>query len=105
MAVLLIAGILIANIPGITVTHLFLFYGTLRASTLLPTVMTLKGVRLNAKGIITGVVAALAVGLPVFAYGSVLNSGPYKTLGSLLTVLLSGLIALAASRKERRYAR
>lgn len=35
MAVLLIAGILIANIPGITVTHLFLFYGTLRASTLL----------------------------------------------------------------------
>lgn len=105
MAVLLIAGILIANIPGITVTHLFLFYGTLRASTLLPTVMTLKGVRLNAKGIITGVVAALAVGLPVFAYGSVLNSGPYKTLGSLLTVLLSGIIALAASGKERRYAR
>lgn len=105
MAVLLIAGILIANIPGITVTHLFLFYGTLRASTLLPTVMTLKGVRLNAKGIITGVVAALAVGLPVFAYGSVLNSGPYKTLGSLLTVLLSGLIALAASGKERHYAR
>lgn len=105
MAVLLITGILIANIPGITVTHLFLFYGTLRASTLLPTVMTLKGVRLNAKGIITGVVAALAVGLPVFAYGSVLNSGPYKTLGSLLTVLLSGLIALAASRKEGHYAR
>jgi hypothetical protein len=105
MAVLLITGILIANIPGITVTHLFLFYGTLRASTLLPTVMTLKGVRLNAKGIITGVVAALAVGLPVFAYGSVLNSGPYKTLGSLLTVLLSGLIALTASGKERRYAR
>ena len=105
MAVLLITGILIANIPGITVTHLFLFYGTLRASTLLPTVMTLKGVRLNAKGIITGVVAALAVGLPVFAYGSVLNSGPYKTLGSLLTVLLSGLIALAASGKERHYAR
>ena len=72
---------------------------------LVPTVMTLKGVRLNAKGIITGVVAALAVGLPVFAYGSVLNSGPYKTLGSLLTVLLSGLIALAASGKERHYAR
>ena len=105
MAVLLITGILIANIPGITVTHLFLFYGTLRASTLLPTVMTLKGVRLNAKGIITGVVTALTVGLPVFAYGSVLNSGPYKTLGSLLTVLLSGLIALAASGKERHYAR
>lgn len=105
MVVLLAAGILIANIPGITVTHLFLFYGTLRASTLLPTVLTLKGVRLTSGGIIAGVITSLAVGLPVFAYGSVLNSGPYKTLGSLLTVLLSGLIAVAASGKERRYAR
>ena len=105
MVILLILGILIANIPGITVTHLFLFYGTLRASTLLPTVLTLKGVRLNSKGIIAGVITALAVGLPVFAYGSVLNNGPYKTLGSLLTVLLSGVIALTASRKERRHAR
>ena len=37
MAGLLLVGILAANIPGLTVTHLFLFYGTLRASTLLPT--------------------------------------------------------------------
>lgn len=42
MIALLGVGILIANIPGMTVTHLFLFYGTLRASTLLPTVMTLN---------------------------------------------------------------
>lgn len=76
-----------------------------QTSTLLPTVLTLKGVRLTSGGIITGVITSLAVGLPVFAYGSVLNSGPYKTLGSLLTVLLSGIIALAASGKERRYAR
>ena len=105
MVVLLAAGILIANIPGITVTHLFLFYGTLRASTLLPTVLTLKGVRLTSGGIIAGVITSLTVGLPVFAYGSVLNSGPYKTLGSMLAVLLSGIIALATSRKERHYAR
>ena len=36
MLALLAVSILIANIPGLTVTHLFLFYGTLRASTLLP---------------------------------------------------------------------
>ena len=61
---------------------------------------TLKGVKLSSKGIIAGVIAALAIGLPVFAYGSILNSGPYKTLGSLLTVILSGVIALASSRKS-----
>lgn len=105
MVVLLAAGILIANIPGITVTHLFLFYGTLRASTLLPTVLTLKGVRLTSGGIIAGVITSLAVGLPVFAYGSILNSGPYKTMGSLLTVLLSGLVTLIATRTEAGHAR
>lgn len=100
MLLLLAAGILIANIPGLTVTHLFLFYGTLRASTLLPTVLTLKGVQLVPKGITRGIGASLAVGLPIFAYGTVLDSGIYKTIGSLATVLLSGCVALAITRKE-----
>lgn len=103
MLFLLVAGILIANIPGLTVTHLFLFYGTLRASTLLPTVLTLKGVHLIPKGITSGIAASLAVGLPIFAYGTVLNSGIYKTIGSLVTVLLGGLVALIISGKEKHH--
>lgn len=95
---MLAAGILIANIPGLTVTHLFLFYGTLRASTLLPTVLTLKGVKLSAAGIQCGVISALLIGLPIFAYGSLMDSGPYKTAGSLTTVLMSGAVAAAISR-------
>ena len=50
MAVLLLAGILIASVPGITVTHLFLIYGTLRSTTMLPTMLTLLGKRLPEKG-------------------------------------------------------
>ena len=105
MIVLLITGILIANIPGMTVTHLFLFYGTLRASTLMPTVLTLKGVRLTPGGIVTGVILALSIGMPVFAYGSFVNNGVYKTLGSLITVLVSGMIALATAKLEVHRAR
>lgn len=101
MLLLLVAGIGIANIPGLTVTHLFLFYGTLRASTLLPTVLTLKGVRLTPGGITSGIVAALVVGLPIFACGTILNSVPYKTIGSLTTVLLSGLVAVLVSKWRR----
>lgn len=100
MVTLLMAGILIANIPGMTVTHLFLFYGTLRASTLLPTILTLKGAKLTAKGIVVGIVSALVAGLPIFAYGTISGSGLYKTMGSLTTVLLSGLAAIAISRWE-----
>ncbi len=100
MLMLLAVGIGIANIPGLTVTHLFLFYGTLRASTLLPTVMTLKGVRLKADGIIAGVITALCLGLPVFACGVLFNHAVYKTIGSLLTVLSSGIVAVLISRRE-----
>lgn len=100
MLMLLAAGIGISNIPELTVTHLFLFYGTLRASTLLPTVMTLKGVKLKADGIIAGVIIALCLGLPVFACGALFNRAVYKTIGSLLTVLSSGFVAILISRRR-----
>lgn len=105
MLLLLLAGIAIANIPGLTVTHLFLFYGTLRASTLLPTILTLKGVNLASNGVTAGIIAALVVGLPIFACGTLFNSPACKTIGSLLTVLLSGLVAILISMKEEHYAK
>ncbi|MCU7380496.1 hypothetical protein OBO34_19475 [Clostridiales Family XIII bacterium ASD5510] len=98
MVVLLLMGICVANIPGLTVTHLFLMYGTLRASTLLPTIFTLSGMQLQAKGVTAGIVSALVVGLPIFAYGNIYNIAGFKTVGSLLTVLLSGIIAMVISR-------
>lgn len=69
MIVLLIVGILIANIPGLTVTHMFLFYCTLRATTMLPTMLTLMNVRLTASGVVAGVLTAFLVGLPILPTG------------------------------------
>lgn len=100
MISLLAVGIGVANIPGLTVTHLFLMYGTLRASTLLPTVLTLKGVRLKPQGIVAGIISAMAIGLPIFGYGNIKGIAIYKTLGSLLTVLVSGAVALSVSGKR-----
>lgn len=100
MVSLLAIGIAVANIPGLTVTHLFLMYGTLRAATLLPTVFTLKGVKLRAEGVVAGIVSALIIGLPIFGYGNITGTAVYKTVGSLLTVLLSGIVALIVSRKR-----
>ena len=101
MVILLLAGILIANIPGLTVTHLFLTYGTLRAATLLPTVLTLKGVKMSPTGIVSGIVVALIVGLPIFGYGNITGAAAWKTAGSLITVISSGAIALIMSRRCR----
>lgn len=100
MVGLLLLGIAVANIPGLTVTHLFLMYGTLRASTLLPTVFTLCGVKLKVRGIVAGIISTLIIGLPIFAYGNINGIAAYKTVGSLITVFLSGIIALVVSRKR-----
>lgn len=100
MILLLVVGIAVANIPGLTVTHLFLTYGTLRAATLLPTVFTLKGIKLTPQGVVAGIISALIIGLPIFGYGNIQGIAVYKTVGSLLAVILSGAVALAASRKR-----
>lgn len=100
MVGLLIISIIIANIKGLTVTHLFLIYGTLRASTLLPTIMTLKDKRLSSNGVFCGILLSLIVGLPIFAYGTLLNISLYKTIGSLITVFMSGITALIIKGDE-----
>jgi hypothetical protein len=102
---LLAVAIAIANIPGLTVTHLFLFYGTFRASTLLPTVFTLRGMRLTARGVFVGIILSLAIGLPIFGYGNIANIATLKTIGSLVTVLTSGAVALIAARLDKKAAR
>jgi len=102
MLIMLAVSVGIANIPGLTVTHLFMFYGTFRASTLLTTVMTLKGVKLTGKGVFTGVLCALLIGYPIFAYGNLFNVAVFKTLGSLTTVLMSGIVSYFVSRREVR---
>ncbi len=100
MILLLAVGIVVANMPGLTVTHLFLMYGTLRAATLLPTIFTLKGIKLKPQGVVAGIVVALLIGLPVFGYGNIRGIAACKTAGSLLTVILSGVVALVISKKQ-----
>ena len=99
MIVVLLLGIGIANTPGLTVTHLFLFYCTLRTTTLLPTVMTLMDRKLSANGIFYGILSSAVVGLPIFAAGNIVGSAVLKTVGSLATVLISGIVAVVVSRK------
>lgn len=87
----LILGILIANIPNMQVLYLFMFYGTLRASTFLPTVVSL--VRHNRyvseKGMFFGVLLAILIGLPIFAYGNFYKITTMIWGGSLITISLS----------------
>lgn len=102
MVALLVMGMALANIDGLTVTKLFLFYGTFRATSFLCTVATLKGVELAPSGICNGIVAGLVIGLPIFSIGNLQNIATLKTVGSLTAMLLPIIIAMAETKTTKK---
>ena len=96
--IIAITAIIIANIPGIKIEYLFLFYGTLRASTLLPTVITLLRKKPAHEGsIYWGIIISICVGLPIFSYGNFTQTVLYVVVGSLITLLASGVIVFVST--------
>lgn len=103
MFALALLGLGIANVPGIAIVQLFIFYGTLRASTLIPTVaMLLTRRRLSEAGSFWGIVAALVVGVPMSAYGNLNTIVPMIWGSSLMVIGLSGAGVLIGTLIERR---
>lgn len=100
MVVVTVLAVLIANIPGLTILYLFLLYGTLRSSVMLPTVFAILNKRMTEKGLFYGILTSMLVGLPVFAYGNLIGNIPLIVVGSLFTILASGLIALDYRSKK-----
>ena len=93
MVLLAIGGLAIANIPDMKILYLFLFYGTLRASTLIPTILTIIKGKLSEQGMFYGICLALFVGAPLMAYGNFGGGLHYKVAGAVFTVLSSGIVA------------
>lgn len=100
MLALLALAVGIANSPGLAVTDLFLIYGTLRATTMLPTVLTLKGKALSSRGVFAGIMASLVIGMPIFVIGTITGNATMKTIGCLCAVLLSGIVCLATAPRK-----
>lgn len=93
MVLVAILAIAVANIPGMTITYLFLFYGTLRSSVMLPTIFAIKGHKMTERGIFYGILASLIIGLPIFAIGNLNGNVHMIVAGSLLTIGLSGVLS------------
>jgi len=99
MVISILIGVIIANIPGIQILYLFLLYGTLRASTFLPTVISLSKENVSEKAMFWGILSSIIIGLPVFAYGKFSGNITLIVGGSLLTMLISGMSVLLVKRK------
>lgn len=94
MLVTAILGIAIAFIPRLQIVHLFLFYGTWRASTMIPTILTLYWSRLNSNSVFLAILGSLLFGAPIYAMGTYLNRPHLSVAGSLMVVIIGLMVCL-----------
>ena len=92
MVLLAIGGIIIANIPDMKILYLFIFYGTLRASTLLPTIYTIINKKVSETGMFYGICTSLGFGVPVFAFAKFNGLTDLAVWSSIFVVTASGVI-------------
>ncbi len=80
----------IALIPGVTILSLFLFYGTLRSATLMPTIIVLFSKTVSSWGIFWGILLAVAFGLPLYLLGQ-FSGNIHLKVGANIGILLISL--------------
>jgi urea-proton symporter len=97
-----IAAVGIALVPGITILGLFLFYGTLRSSTLIPTILTLYMTRIPSWGIFWGVTSAIALGVPTYFYGELSGNVHVKVMANIGILVISAVFPVIAQCTSRR---
>ena len=96
MLALLVAGLALANWPGMTLVTIFLFFGILRATVWFPLMFSLWNDQwVNERGMFWGVLIAYLVGFSTYVYGQNFGGGPnIAVLGTMLAVFGSGVLAL-----------
>jgi len=106
MLALLVAGLVLANWPGMTLVTIFLFFGILRATVWFPLMFSLWNDRLiNEAGMFWGVLIAYLVGFTTYVYGMNFGGGAnIAVLGTMLAVFGSGALALAITAASPRQA-
>ncbi|QDP60667.1 MAG: putative sodium:solute symporter family protein [Prokaryotic dsDNA virus sp.] len=108
MAVLVVFGLVVANIPNMEIVYLFLFYGTLRAGTLIPTLLTIIGlekpeVKPTENSMFYGIIAGLAIGLPLYVIGRFTDvNSSLMWLGTCVTCFLPGVVTYLSSKNGQK---
>lgn len=84
-------AIAIALIPGVTILKLFLFYGTLRSATFVPTLFILFCRRLSATPVFWGAFLAMILGLPAYLAGELTGNVDLKVAANIGILIVSFL--------------
>jgi Na+/proline symporter len=99
MVALAIAGLIIANIPGIQLLHIFLFFALLRALVWLPSMFLLINEKLvNENGMFWGILIAGIISIPMFTYGKLNGISDFTFYGTLIAVFGSAALSLGITK-------
>jgi Na+/proline symporter len=90
-------GLGVACIPGLKILHLFLFYGTVRAATMMPTICTILWKKVSPRAVYWAILSSLVVGLPMYVYGALAGNVNVKVFGSISVVLLGLAVCVGLS--------
>jgi Na+/proline symporter len=101
MILVTIFAVGIALIPGMSILYLFLFYGTLRACDMLPTIISLFVKEIDKDSIFWAVLIATIFALPLFVVGELLETIDLKIVAIVGGVLLSAVIPLVKTRYSK----
>jgi Na+/proline symporter len=101
MILVTIFAVGIALIPGMSILYLFLFYGTLRACDMLPTIISLFVKEIDRDSIFWAVLIATIFALPLFVVGELLEVLDLKIVAIVGGVLLSAGIPLVKTRYSK----
>jgi urea-proton symporter len=80
-----LAGIAIANIPGITILNLFLFYSVIKVAIGAPIFFTVKGIKLHKGSVFVGQILGIAIAIPLFIL-------KYELIASIIAIFVSSVI-------------
>ncbi|MFA6797465.1 MAG: hypothetical protein WCR40_02060 [Candidatus Paceibacterota bacterium] len=100
MIAMALLGLGVALIPNLKILHLFLFYATLRAATLVPTILTVFWSKLKSRAVFWGVLLSMIFGAPLMAVGSFIGNPHISVAGSILTVLIGLIVCLLISKRS-----
>ncbi len=94
----------IALIPGITILSLFLFYGTLRSATFMPTLLVLFRKKMNPNGLFFGIAFAVIFGLPTYLVGQFSGNVDLKVGANIGIVIISLVFPLLGNHFGKKLA-
>ncbi|MDP3758113.1 MAG: hypothetical protein Q8Q86_00180, partial [Candidatus Daviesbacteria bacterium] len=103
IVVLSVVGMTVALIPNIQLLYLVLLVGAFRASLLVPTILALYCPKLSPAFTFWGIISGIAVGVPLFVYGSIVKVPTIVSFGSLIPIVITTVACLGGSflRQER----